>query len=376
MENSPQSRDEPTLIFDTFDIDLVVKVLSHTVFSPFFLFLQPVFFFFHGSKLTDTPVVVSSVYWALVSLFWFLKWYSRLYRNQGSLLFGPGPLDWGEQIVLITGGASGVGELLANTLAVRNVAVVVLDVKPIVTENYNITYYKCDVSKWEEVEAVAKKVIEEVGHPTVLVNNAGVAQGKLVLDLSPEDIRQTFDVNTLAHFWTLKAFLPEMIKKKSGHIITVASIGGLFGIAQMTDYNASKAANVSLHESLRYELDKHYHTPQIRTSLILPGHIMTPLFSTVRFPNSMLFRFCFPSLEPITVVKAIIAALDEQHSRTIYLPFYANFTPVLRLLPSFLRDFAQWYTNADYSMVDFVKASGRRVDEGPLPDISRRSKND
>lgn len=64
-----------------------------------------------------------------------LKWYSRLYRNQGSLLFGPGSVDWGEQIVLITGGASGVGELLANTLAVRNVAVVVLDVKPIVTEN-------------------------------------------------------------------------------------------------------------------------------------------------------------------------------------------------------------------------------------------------
>jgi len=296
MEHDLQSRSEPTLIFDTFDIDLVVKVLSHTVFSPFFLFFQPVFFFFHGSRLTDIPVVISSVYWALVSLFWFLKWYSRLYRNQGSLLFGPGPLDWGEQIVLITGGASGVGELLANTLAVRNVAVVVLDIKPIVTENYNITYYNCDVSKWEEVEAVAKKVIEDIGHPTVLVNNAGVVQGKLLLDLSPEDIRQTFDVNTLAHFWTLKAFLPEMIKKKSGHIITVASIGGLFGIAQMTDYNASKAANVSLHESLRYELDKRYHTPQIRTSLILPGHIMTPLFSTVRFPNSRLFSILLPLL--------------------------------------------------------------------------------
>jgi len=69
---------------------------------------------------------------------------------------------------------------------------------------------------------------------------------------------------------------------------------------------------------------------------------MTPLFSTVRFPNSRLFRFCFPSLEPITVVKAIIAVLDEQHSQAIYLPFFANFTSLLRLLPSFLRDFAQW----------------------------------
>ena len=65
----------------------------------------------------------------------FLRWYSRLYRNQGSLLFGPPRLDWGDQLVVITGGSSGIGELVANTLAVRNVTVVVLDVNPIVTEN-------------------------------------------------------------------------------------------------------------------------------------------------------------------------------------------------------------------------------------------------
>ncbi|KAH9999947.1 retinal short-chain dehydrogenase/reductase [Russula vinacea] len=392
MEHNSQSSGEAVLVFDNFDLDLVVKVLSRTAFSPFFLFLLPSFFFFQGHNLTDVPVLATSVYWVLVSSFWFLKWYSRLYRNQGSLLFGPGAADWGEQIVLITGGASGVGELLANTLAVRNVTVVVLDVKPIVTENFNITYYKCDVTKLEEVEAVARKVIEEIGHPTILVNNAGVVQGKLILDLSPEDIRQsvpllliasisnhltyarTFDVNTLAHFWTLKAFLPEMIKKKSGHIVTVASITGHAGMAQLTDYCASKAAVISLHESLRYELDKRYHAPQIRTSLVVPGHIQTPLFSTIRLPNNWFFRFCFPSLEPVTVVKAIIAALDEQHSQTIYMPFFANLAPLLRLLPSFLRDFAQWYSDADYAMESFIKITGRREDEGAVPDLSSRSK--
>ena len=83
-----------------------------------------------------------------------------------------------------------------------------LDVNPIVTENckyiahqprdnftklqsiVNIEYYKCDVSKWEEVEAAAKKIQEELGHPTVLINNAGVVQGKTILDLTPEDIQQ------------------------------------------------------------------------------------------------------------------------------------------------------------------------------------------
>lgn len=65
----------------------------------------------------------------------FVKWYSRLYRNQGSLIFAPPRLDWSEQVVILTGGSSGIGELLANTLAVRNVTVVVLDIKPIITEN-------------------------------------------------------------------------------------------------------------------------------------------------------------------------------------------------------------------------------------------------
>jgi NAD(P)-dependent dehydrogenase (short-subunit alcohol dehydrogenase family) len=357
-------------IFDSLDVDLVVKVLAHTAFSPFFTFFIPVFYVFQGAQLKDRIVVVSALYYVAVSVFWFAKWYSRLYRNQGSLLFGPGPLEWGEQIVVVTGGASGIGELLANTLAVRNVNVVVLDVNPIVTENYNVTYYKCDVSKWEEVEAISKQIVEEIGHPTVLVNNAGVVQGKLLLDLKPEDIKQTFDVNTLAHFWTLKAFLPEMLKQKSGHIITMSSIMGTVGAAQMTDYCASKAATVSLHESLRYELDHRYKCPKIRTTLVLPGHTQTPMFASARLPTSSFYKFFVPSVTPISVVKSVIQALDEQHSRTIFLPFFAHFTPYLQLLPSFARDFCQWVAGADYAMEHFVKVSGRRPEEGPIPEGS------
>ncbi|KAJ8503171.1 hypothetical protein ONZ45_g11094 [Pleurotus djamor] len=366
MDGEASYQADPSPIFDSLDIDLVVKVLAHTAFSPFFTFFVPLFYLFLGASVKDSVVWLSGLYCLSVSAFWFFKWYSRLYRNQGSLLFGPGRFDWGEQIVVITGGASGVGELLANTLAVRNVTVVVLDVNPIVTENYNISYYKCDVSKWEEVEAVSKTIIEEIGQPTVLINNAGVVQGKLILDLSPEDIRQTFDVNTLAHFWTLKAFLPGMIEAKTGHIVTMSSVMGIVGSAQMSDYCASKAALTLLHESLRYELDKRYNCPKIRTTLVTPGHVFTPLFSTTKLPSWPLFKFLAPSLHPITVVKAVIAALDEQHSRTLMLPFYTQFAPYMKIAPSFVRDFFQWLSGADYAMRDFVKVSGRRPDEGPL----------
>lgn len=364
--NAPSSYD-PAPIYDSIDIDMAVKVLSQTAFSPFFTCFIPIFYVFQGYEFSDPVVLVPSIYCAAVSAFWLLKWISLLYRNQGSLFFKPDPLDWSEQIVVVTGGASGVGELLANTLAVRNVTVVVLDIKPIVTENYNIAYYQCDVSKWEEVEAVSKKIIDEIGQPTMLVNNAGVAQGKLIIDLKPEDVYQTFGVNTLSHFWTLKAFLPGMIKHKTGHIVTMSSVMGFAGSVQMADYSASKAALMTMHESLRYELDKVYEAPGIRTTIVCPGHILTPLFSTIQLPTNPFFKFLAPSIAPVTVVKSIITALDAQQSRTIYLPFYTNFSPVLKMIPSYLRDICQKFSGADHSMRDFKKVTARRTDEGELP---------
>ncbi|TFK83113.1 retinal short-chain dehydrogenase/reductase [Polyporus arcularius HHB13444] len=363
-------------LYDSFDVDLIVKVLAHTAFSPFFTFFIPLFYYFQGARWPEPTLVFTAFFNVAVSIFWFARWCSRLYRNQGNLLFGPGRLDWGDQLVVVTGGSSGIGELVANTLAVRNVNVVVLDVKPIVTENYNITYYECDVSKWEDVERVSKQIVEELGHPTMLINNAGVVQGKAILDLSPEDVQQTFAVNTLAHFWTLKAFLPEMIKQKTGHIINVSSVSGMVGMARLTDYGASKAALINLHESLRYELDHLYDAPGVRTTLLIAGHIMTPLFATVRHPVSFFYKFFFPSLMPVDVAKAIIAALDEQHSRVLYMPFYAHFVPLLHMFPSYLRDLAQWVTGCDYAMKDFVKISGRRPEEGPAPaGLEKRAKN-
>uniref|UniRef100_A0A8H7Y088 Short-chain dehydrogenase/reductase 3 n=1 Tax=Psilocybe cubensis TaxID=181762 RepID=A0A8H7Y088_PSICU len=367
MESNHRGGDDGTPIFDNLDLDLIIQVLANTAFSPFFVALMPVFYVFQGAKVSDGIVVGGVVYYLAISLFWFIKWYSRLYRNQGSFILRPKRLEWSDQIVVVTGGASGIGELLANTLAVRNVTVVVLDINPIVTENYNIAYYKCDVSRWEEVEAVSKKIIEEIGEPTILVNNAGVVQGKSIVDLSPEDIQQTFGTNTLSHFWILKAFLPGLLKRKSGHIITMSSAMGLVGAAQMSDYCASKAAVKSLHESLRYELDNRYKCPEIRTTLVCPGHVLTPMFKTVSLPTYLGFSFLAPSIHPVTLVKKVIAALDDQHSQIIFLPFYVNFVPYVSHLPSFLRDAFQWISGADYAMENFVKISGRREDEGPIP---------
>lgn len=71
---------------------------------------------------------------------------------------------------------------------------------------------------------MAKDIRSRVGHPTVLINNAGVARGKSIMDSTEKDIRFTFDVNALAHYWTVHEFLPNMIVNNHGMVVTIASI--------------------------------------------------------------------------------------------------------------------------------------------------------
>lgn len=85
-------------------------------------------------------------------------------------------------------------------------------------------------------------------------------------------------------------------------------------------------------------LCRRYKTPAIRTTLVLPGHIHTQLFASIKAPP----QFFFPTVHPIDVVKRVITALDETHSQHIYLPFFTHFMPLLQLLPDWFADFASW----------------------------------
>jgi hypothetical protein len=96
------------------------------------------------------------------------------------------------------------------------------------------------------------------------------------------------------------------------------------------------------------------------------------MFSTIQLPSNPFFQFFAPSIAPVAVVKAIITALDAQQSRTIYLPFYTNLSPVLRMIPSYLRDLCQKFSGADYSMRNFTKVTARRPDEEDLSVTNRK----
>ncbi|WVN90403.1 uncharacterized protein L203_105639 [Cryptococcus depauperatus CBS 7841] len=349
-----------------FVLDTVVNLLYNSILSPLFtVFLSIILYQVRSTHLAFT---ISCLWSSVICLTRIWNQINRLYSNQRSPLFHSKKLRWKEQVVLVTGGGSGIGACLAETLAARNAKVVVLTREESKhNANYdNIHTYKCDVSVYKEVEKAAVQIRKEVGDPTIIVNNAGVVKGKLLLDLTEEDINSTFGSNTLAQFWILKIFLPAMLRQGAGHVVTMSSLLGIVSAAQMSDYCASKAAVLSLHQTLRLELDNRYHSPTIRTTLVVPAYTVTSLFSRVKLPSNCLFSFLCPPVQPDTIAKQIIDALEENESRIIRLPSYTNLArfsgDAVGLVPAWMRDFVQWLSGADHAMTEY----------GPRPDAGER----
>ncbi|XP_052832104.1 retinol dehydrogenase 10-B [Octopus bimaculoides] len=120
-------------------------------------------------------------------------------------------------------------------------------------------------------------VKNEIGNVDILVNNAGIVTGKNLLDCTDQDIIKTMQVNVLAHFWTIKAFLPKMIERNSGHIVTISSTAGVIGVNKLTGYCASKFACVGLDEALRSELSS-LKKDGVHMTLACPYYTNTGMF--------------------------------------------------------------------------------------------------
>ncbi|EDL20234.1 dehydrogenase/reductase (SDR family) member 8, isoform CRA_a [Mus musculus] len=187
------------------------------------------------------------------------------------------------EIVLITGAGHGIGRLTAYEFAKLNTKLVLWDINKNGIEE---TAAKCrklgaqahpfvvDCSQREEIYSAAKKVKEEVGDVSILVNNAGVVYTADLFATQDPQIEKTFEVNVLAHFWTTKAFLPVMMKNNHGHIVTVASAAGHTVVPFLLAYCSSKFAAVGFHRALTDELAALGRTG-VRTSCLCPNFINT-----------------------------------------------------------------------------------------------------
>ncbi|XP_005517481.1 PREDICTED: epidermal retinol dehydrogenase 2-like [Pseudopodoces humilis] len=243
------------------------------------------------------------------------------------------------EIVLITGAGSGIGRVLAIKFASLGATVVLWDINQeglncavrLARENGagRVHSYICDCSKRQDIYRVADQVKKEVGDVSILINNAGIVIGKRFLDSPDSLLEKTMEVNTMAHFWTYKAFLPAMIAANHGHLVSITSCAGLCGANQVSDYCASKFAAIGFAESIDMEM-RALRKTGVKTTIVCPFAINTGMFDGVKSKWPRLA----PVLDPEYVAERIISAV-RQNQEVLFIPriiytlhFLKSFLPV------------------------------------------------
>lgn len=199
-------------------------------------------------------------------------------------------MNFKDKSVLITGGCSGIGKIMARKSLERGASkIIILDIN---AEAFNalktewesfgkqLFTYQLDLANLEQIQEVAQKVKSEVGIPDVLINNAGVVTGKYFYEQKHSEIALAMDVNAKAMMHLTLEFLPEMMKRNSGSIANICSLAGLISNPKMSVYAASKWAAIGWSDSLRLEMKQ--LNKNIAVTSILPYYINTGMFDGVK----------------------------------------------------------------------------------------------
>ncbi len=187
-----------------------------------------------------------------------------------------------DKVVIVTGGASGIGRATAERFTAEGARVVVWDVT---------SEPRVDVTKRDQVEAAAGEVIKRYGRIDVLVNNAGILrdaqlvkskEGQVVSTMDDATFDSVINVNLKGVFICTRAVAPFMIRAKSGVILNASSIVALYGNFGQTNYAATKAGVISFTKTWSRELGRY----GIRVNCVAPGFIGTDMVKSM--PQSLL----------------------------------------------------------------------------------------
>ena len=242
-----------------------------------------------------------------------------------------------DKIVLITGGASGIGRIMGEMALKKGAkALVIWDINQ---ANIDATIgelkafgkvggYRVDVSNYEVVAKSYQQVKNEVGNVDILINCAGIITSNKTFDLcSPEEMDRTIQVNTLAPMYVARQVLPDMIARNSGHICNIASAGGMLANPKMSVYAASKWAAIGWSDSVRIELQD--RKSQVRVTTIAPYYITTGMFDGVQSK-------VFPLLNPEKVSERIISAIEGNKKMLMLMKWIPQPHHFIRLLQGLL----------------------------------------
>jgi NAD(P)-dependent dehydrogenase (short-subunit alcohol dehydrogenase family) len=180
--------------------------------------------------------------------------------------------------VLVTGGASGIGQATAMRFLEEGCAVCVLDRDAdardrVARELPNLAgVIRCDVSKQNDVQAAFADAIDRMGSVDVVINNAGISIRHDFLNITADEWEAVLGVNLTGVFHVAQAAAKHMMRKRSGVILNTASTAGTTGYPHYADYSASKGGVIALTRAMALEL-----APVIRVNAISPGYVLTPM---------------------------------------------------------------------------------------------------
>lgn len=233
-------------------------------------------------------------------------------------------MEFEGKIVVVTGGASGMGEQ-ATTLFVKEGATVVFTgfneqekgeklMATLAGEPGKAIYKDSNVADESACQALAQFVEQEFGRIDVLCNNAGIFAGGMIHETDTETWNSLFSVNTNGVYYMCKHFLPMMRKQQNGAIVNTASVSGMLGEYNMAAYTATKGAVVNLTRSMALD----YADEGIRINAVCPGATYTPMFMSGSTPEIIsAFESCFPPKragKPEEVAQAILFLASDKAS--------------------------------------------------------------
>ena len=230
-----------------------------------------------------------------------------------------------DEIVVITGGASGIGKIMGRTALEKGASCLVIwdinekNLEATVSEFSKlgkVKGYKVDVSDIESIDKAYEATKAECGPVGILINNAGIITNNKTFDAqTDQDIIRTMNINSVAPMLLTRRVLPDMLERNHGHICTIASAAGLLAMPKLSVYAASKWASFGWSESMRIELQE--AKSKVRVTTVAPYFINTGMFDGIQ-PK------VFKLLNPEKTAKTIIRAI-EKDKRICGMPFAFRF---------------------------------------------------
>lgn len=196
-----------------------------------------------------------------------------------------------EQVVIVTGGADGIGKSACQRFAAEGAQVVIWDFnhekgneseKEIKATGGKARFMHVNTASWTEVEDAARLVFETYGRIDVLVNNAGITRDSSLKKMSPDQWQQVIDVNLSGVFFCTKAVSEFMTTRNYGRIINTTSVVALYGNFGQANYVASKAGVIGMTKTLARELGR----KGITVNAVAPGFIATEMVA--KMPENIL----------------------------------------------------------------------------------------